>query len=719
MKSRTFMILFISSIITLIAFPATSRAVTFPINYEGDVHITAALSSPSNVSAECSLIQWSQSDFPASVAASIFISNTYTYFGYWIYPYGPKMRFISVAVRSDKTPEGNESYYALQKSMKGPPWTSLGRVPELEDTAAEEVYAYRYVQSAPDNPGEVNFALLGQYNGNTTIYVVSPNNWDAPLIIPETLHYDAYREAKNLISKKCPQITLVPLEAEIQAGGSIVFAVKDANNQPVDPSMITWSVIQQQSINPFVSTRNALIGTINSVGLFSGTGIGTCVVRAVTGNGQVLDANVTVRCPSGSGDINKVKELFGQRIPEGPILKALQEGNVIPILSSMNPGYATNLSSITDARYSDFTCGGYQGQVLEFLHRLQSDPQECSLLNGLEFGPIQGSMGGHHAVVIYAQGEDWKKQGVVLDPWYHQRPESFSIDVWSQVFSPIAGDMSPSYRLKYPTTKDPSDVHTDFWGTTAALVQDMSQVAGVVVGEINLILKDLQNHQNGVDANGTWHYEIPDAFFMRMPDGSGRYEWYFRLSGEIPSYLRMQDGSGGYEWYFMSGDIPGYQIEIRGTDTGTFRMTTVSPSTTSAYVYDTQQISADTAASALISGGSPAPPLTLPGGTQASPNIFALPEGCWLVNEDLDILIPRAEYGGGYYTFKLKYSHDLFWELDLGSFGTTGSGINIPVGSDFSLPFYCAEYDGQQYRFIMRYVYDLYWMLDPQTFGVR
>lgn len=42
MKSRTFMIFFISAIVTLIAFPAISQAVTFPITYEGTVHVTAS-----------------------------------------------------------------------------------------------------------------------------------------------------------------------------------------------------------------------------------------------------------------------------------------------------------------------------------------------------------------------------------------------------------------------------------------------------------------------------------------------------------------------------------------------------------------------------------------------------------------------------------------------------------------------------------------------------
>ena len=41
MKSRTFMIIFIAAIVTLIAFPDPSKAVLFPITYEGTVHVTA------------------------------------------------------------------------------------------------------------------------------------------------------------------------------------------------------------------------------------------------------------------------------------------------------------------------------------------------------------------------------------------------------------------------------------------------------------------------------------------------------------------------------------------------------------------------------------------------------------------------------------------------------------------------------------------------------
>lgn len=660
-----------------------------------------ALVTPVLVSAECSYIQWDQSDFPPSAHMWPSFNNAnsdsrgiYSNIGWGIFPYGSGGRHISVAIRSDKTPESAQSFLAYNKS-RFVSYTALGRVAELEDTVAEEVYAYRRVQPS----GVVGYALLGAYRGNTSIEVFNGDIYvtKPPLAIPEDLNYEAYREAKRLVAKKCPLYRLEPFEGDLQTGGSIAFAVKDDDNQTVDPSKITWSVIQQKSISPYVSPRNAQIGTIGATGVFAGTGIGTCVVRAVTSDGQTIDANITVKCPSGSGDLSRVKELFGQRIPQGPILTALQEGSANWLYSQISPGWATNLSSISDARYSDFTCGGYQGKVLEFLHRMQADPQECSLLTGLEFGPIQGSAGGHHAVVLYPRGTDWKTEGTVFDPWPQQQPQTFTIADWEKRFRLIAGDTSPSYRLKYPTTMDPSDINTDIWRASEALVEDMSQMAGIVGCPVDLLLTDSQGRRSGVDSAGTWHYEIPNTFFMRMPDDYGGYEWYFRLSGEISSY----------------------NLQITGTGEGAFRLTTASPSTASAYSYAAQQISSGATASAVLSGASPAPSLTLPGGVQISPTTSALPENCWRVTEDLDIPVPRAAYGGAYYTFRLNYSHDLFWELDVNTFGTTGAGISIPVRNDLSLPFSCADYAGTQYRFTMLYDHDLYWRLDLASFGLK
>jgi hypothetical protein len=660
-----------------------------------------ALLMPTKGFSECAYIQWSEGDFPPSAAHAKFISVSpdYTSFSYWIYPTGPGTRFIAVAIRSDKTAETAQAFFSWLKGDYESHYSFMGRVPELEDTAAEAVYAYRFVQGSGSglNPGEVNFELIGQYKGNTTIMVGSPNNWDTPLVIPEQLHYDAFREAKRLVSQKCPSYRLEPFEADLEVGQSVAFVVKDAQNQTVKPSDITWSVIQQTSVSPFVSIRNTRIGTVDATGRFNGVGIGTCVVRAVTTDDDVLEANVTVRCPAGNGDLGRLRQIYTQRIPQGPIQKDLQEGTASWPFTVMNPGYATNLYATSDARYSNFTCGGYQGQVLQFLHTMQADPQECSILNGFEFGPIQGSMGGHHAVVVYTKGADWKTQGMVFDPWYHQRPESFSIDVWKQIFSPIAGDTSPSYRLDYPTTQDPSDFDTDVWRAAEALVQDLGQVAGVLDCPVNLLLRDGQGRRSGVDAGGTWHVEIPNTFFMRMPDGAGGYEWYFRLNGDISSYA----------------------MEIRGIGEGSFQLTTASPSTGSVYGYEAQQISTGKTASAALSSANPSPLLTTPSGGQITPNAIALPEGCWLVADDLGILVPRAALGGGYYTFRLDYSHDLLWELNLESLGTTGSGVSIPVGNDLSLPFSCAEFGGNQYSFTMRYDHGLFWRLDLQTLKAK
>jgi hypothetical protein len=640
MKSRAFMVFFIGAI--FIAFPATSRAVTLPMEYTGELQISVNYGSGHCEGVSPILIG-------LSTDGKLFADYD-----------------MDVIVWSS-----------------GPNTCEV--VPRSRTSSGTHDKIGTFVLPIVIFPGELVVSITGTFDdtqisgtGSTT----TPNGF-----ITVTLSFTTQDKDNRL----------EPFEAELEVGESITFVMKDGQDQTVDPSSITWSVIKQKSINPFIYERNTKIGTVDATGKFNGAGIGTCEVRAVTADNDVVEAYVKVRCSTDNGDLTRLRQIYAQRIPQGPIQKELQAGTLIWPFSAMNPGYANNLLQSWDARYSNFTCGGYQGDVLEFLHTVQTDPQECSLLNGFEFGPIQGSMGGHHAVVVYPKGVDWKTQGVVFDPWYHQRPETFSIDVWKQKFSPIAGDTSPTYRLEYPTTQDPSDFDTDVWRAAEALVEDLGQVAGVLDCPVNLLLRDGQGRRSGVDAGGAWHVEIPDTFFMRMPDDAGGYEWYFRLNGEISSYA----------------------MEITGIDEGSFQLTTASPSTGSAYGYEAQQISTGKTASAVLSSANPSPPLTTPNGGQITPNAIALPEGCWLVADDLGILVPRAALGGGHYTFRLDYSYDLFWELNLESLGITGSGTGIPVGSDLSLPFPCAEFGGNQYSFTMRYDHGLFWRLDLQTFKAK
>ncbi len=80
-----------------------------------------------------------------------------------------------------------------------------------------------------------------------------------------------------------------------------------------------------------------------------------------------------------------------------------------------------------------FTCSEYQHKITLFLDKIRTnpDPEIRSLLNGLDYGPIDTNHEGHLAMVLYQRGTDWKKTGIVLDPWPTQTPQAFPISEWA------------------------------------------------------------------------------------------------------------------------------------------------------------------------------------------------------------------------------------------------------------------------------------------------
>ena len=666
--------------------------------------ITAFLPMAVFAGSECSPIHWDASDHPNYPNpdeynwSGIFTYSNHTTMRYYVYPYGKDMgvRTLYVTIRSNDTPETAQRHLKhRQKSLvELLTYTSLGHVPDLEETVIEEVQLYRRVWDS----GCQGCSYLGIYRETTVIHVYSVcldggSEGPPPLIIPSEYYHAAYREAKRLIDRKCPTYRIEPFEAALPVGAAQTFSVFDSNDQQVNNANITWAVVGHSSISQFIANENAKIGSIDAQGSFTATGIGTCLVRATLEDGAFVDAPVSVRCADGAGNLAGIQKLFQQRLPEGPFHQDLKNGRLSRPFTTMNPGYATNIYASRDARYANYTCGAYQDKVLQFLHAIQSDPQECGLLNGFEFGPIQGSYGGHHAVTIYPAGGDWKTQGMIFDPWYHQKPEFFSVDVWAQVFAPISGDTSPGYRLKYPTTHDASDYDTDIWLAAEGFVTSALQVCGIIDCPVKVLFTDDQGRRSGLSAEGTFLFEIPDTFFMRLPDGSGGYDWYFRLSSAIDSY----------------------RMEITGESDGDFELLTASANTQAAYYYAAHPLKSGQTSTVNLSSNNPAPPLTLPDTSTVLPLKFDLPEGCWLIDTDLDILIPRAMYEEYCFSFTLRYSHDLFWRLDADTFAVTGSGEGLLIGEDLSLSIPCAEYQDMRMAFKLIYDHDLYWRLDLES----
>jgi len=183
------------------------------------------------------------------------------------------------------------------------------------------------------------------------------------------------------------------------------------------------------------------IGTLSPTGLFEAKRIGKGEINVVVNNILLSNkAKVAVRCnPDIPGDLEKVKQLYKQKIPEGPVSVALKSGKLPPSVmdpllnflsvfkSGTKPGIVNNMLatySVGHRKYfENWACGSYQGRVLEFLDELKSDAKTCTLLNGFKYGPIQAYKGGHQAVVIYPIHADWRKTGTVLDPWPEQDPK--------------------------------------------------------------------------------------------------------------------------------------------------------------------------------------------------------------------------------------------------------------------------------------------------------
>ncbi|WP_342305091.1 hypothetical protein [Methanolobus sp. ZRKC5] len=400
---------------------------------------------------------------------------------------------------------------------------------------------------------------------------------------------------------------ITPTYQEIECGKTIDFTLKKERGgiySEIDHSDVKWIVGQSKSLSEFRS--NVIIGTIDRNGVFTSEEIGTCTVFARM-DGEIVDqAEVVVTCPCDKkADFQEVIRLYKQRIPEGPYHRDLKAGDVWAPFSSMNPGYATNLYSITNDEYGEFTCGAYQSNVLVFLSKMQSNPEECHLLSGYDFGPIEGSYSAHHAVVVYPKGTNWKKTGMVFDPWYSQKPEVMSISVWEDVFSPIAGDTSQGYRNEYNTTKDPSDFHYALWTTAGEFVSETGDLigdAGALVGfgqcPVNILITDNSGRQLGAIDDDEMIFEIPNAYVTRMGDGEG-----------------------GYSWYFILPNTDEYDVDITAFDDGNFDFFAMNTNTEQLQNYGEQAIKKGEVAEVELISKDPTTPMTLPDGSEVIPTL--------------------------------------------------------------------------------------------------
>ena len=247
-----------------------------------------------------------------------------------------------------------------------------------------------------------------------------------------------------------------------------------------------------------------------------------------------------------------------------------------------SPGTWNNIRSVLNGKYSDYVCGAWQSKVLDMLNGMRNGtPEEKRIFEHFDYGPIQAYYGGHQAVVIFPKGGDWRKDGIVLDPWPTQRPKTYSMKDWESRFwfgvgtsgvyagqYPLTGASDyPKPRLKVPrahqlilkrvtpaerdrylalTNQPERDAFID---ALPAKIKESTAIA--VHSPVRMLLTDAQGRRVGWVDDSTFVYEIPGADLDCVPEGEGEHGMFVLLPKDE------------------------YQVQITGTRAGVFGFTRV------------------------------------------------------------------------------------------------------------------------------------------------
>ncbi len=291
-----------------------------------------------------------------------------------------------------------------------------------------------------------------------------------------------------------------------------------------------------------------------------------------------------------------LEELFGQyenTIPAGSI--------------NWTGGLSGNINNLFLSRLfhgGNYTCSDYQGRVLQWLDAIRTSPDENirSLLDGLDYGPIQTNGGGHRAVVIYRRGTDWRTSGTVLDPWPRQKPAEFPIGQWADNLWFTSGANQPE------PDEDAGKLYPHLTGETSsypASAEMQGDLARGLAAPTRVLL---------VRSPVTPMITFPDGRRIgSLPDGSAINE----LPGEVDMYsFPNPDLPGGAEWVFFLPES-GFEVEMTGTGAGDFHVVIATPQ--GAAGYGGQPISPGESASFSVDPEGDPGDLALPGGKMVPP----------------------------------------------------------------------------------------------------
>ncbi len=250
-----------------------------------------------------------------------------------------------------------------------------------------------------------------------------------------------------------------------------------------------------------------------------------------------------------------------------------------------NSGTKNNALSFFNSKYDEFACGGYQSKVLRFLDslRFSTDPEERAWMENFDYGPIQSYYGGHQAVVIYPSGTNWIDDGIVLDPWPNQKPESVTIAEWAQRFSlgsyhGLAGASVYTDKPAYPTVggsyKNPKKLKISS-AEQRAIYQKLTDSQQKKLKSISpesreeFFRRALQKNENPIKVyvNSPVAAYVTDGNKKLGDAASGKT--YGQLNNVTASKIKLKKGTYASHFYMPDGS---YELSLEGTGSGEVRV---------------------------------------------------------------------------------------------------------------------------------------------------
>ncbi len=383
---------------------------------------------------------------------------------------------------------------------------------------------------------------------------------------------------KFTVPELCQALSLVLNPIKVPKTGGVVIATAtliDSAFKGVSGKTITFSLPSAAGVLLKPSAVTDAQGNA-SVTILTGTTAIAAQVTAADDAGDQAMAPLTVFTPDpalpngltaadvarrpGETDRQVLERLYKTAIPPsvfsnpallgpfGPFQPGVSN-NVYAALSSL-PGVPQN---IREGLWKN-VCGGYQGQVLDLFNALRVHPATAHYFTNLDYGPVQAYAGGHHAVVLFDHGTDWKKTGDVLDPWISQSPKIYPQAAWNvQMVGTAAPDTSTNAGV-YPLTGANAypqgaskmlQAQRPFRPLDPPLDNETYTMQFIIQGPVRAVVTDKNDRTVGKLSNGTIVSQIPGSGFYLLTDTGGSPYYYFYLSDRVDYDLGLAaTGSG-------------------------------------------------------------------------------------------------------------------------------------------------------------------------------